>query len=205
MINSSILHADIEAIWLADTQQSLFNSLMQAMSRPGKVEQWSKWQGTSTAYLALLATLLDAEVSLADVAGLLSDEQWPMLQAKKAEAETANFVLCDMQNMPDFEPTLGTLASPDYAATLICCVEKLCKQQGDIQLRLSGPGISENEVVFVTGCHPQWPQQRNLWCADFPLGVDCILVSEDQVMCLPRSTQVEVIDSDTTLQKGAGS
>lgn len=203
MINNSILDADIETIWLPDTQQSMFNSLMHAMSRPGKIEQWSKWQGSSPAYLAVLATLLDSEVTLADESGLLDDKQWPMLQAKNAGPETANFVLSDMQVEPCFQPSLGTLASPDYAATLICRVEKLSKQQGDIQIELSGPGIEEREIVFISGCHPAWLEARNQWCADFPLGVDCILVSHDHVMCLPRSTQVEIIDSKGFLQKGA--
>ena len=43
------------------------------------------------------------------------------------------------------------------------------------------------------GLHPEWWQHRNEWNGAFPLGVDIILTDRHRLMCLPRTTQVEVM------------
>jgi alpha-D-ribose 1-methylphosphonate 5-triphosphate synthase subunit PhnH len=56
---------------------------------------------------------------------------------------------------------------------------------------LKGPGIEQENTLHVTGLNEVWLQQRAFWNAAFPTGVDFILVSENQVMALPRTTQIQ--------------
>ncbi|ABM05368.1 phosphonate metabolism [Psychromonas ingrahamii 37] len=197
MFKQDLLGAYINPIWLADTQQALFNSLMQVMSRPGRLDNWAESLESSPAYLAVLAILLDGEVSLADIDGLLSDDHWPLLQAQNMNAEQANYVLCDGAKAISFQPKLGTLVSPDFAATLILKVSKLEINNGDVRLKLTGPGVDGETVVCVSGLDPVWLEQRNEWCCAFPLGIDCVLVDDTQIMALPRTTKVEIIEINT--------
>jgi alpha-D-ribose 1-methylphosphonate 5-triphosphate synthase subunit PhnH len=56
---------------------------------------------------------------------------------------------------------------------------------------LKGPGIEQEKTLHVTGLNEAWLQRRAFWNAAFPTGVDFILVSENQVVALPRTTQVQ--------------
>lgn len=199
MLKQDLLGAHVNPIWLADTQQALFNSLMQALSRPGRLENWTEWLENSPVYLAVLATLLDGEVSLADVDGLLKDDHWPLLQAQNVHSEQAHYALCDGAKAIRFQPKLGTLSSPDFATTIILKVSKLDTHNGDIRLKLTGPGVNGETQVSISGIDQAWLEQRNEWCSAFPLGIDCILVDDTQIMGLPRTTKVELIE---TTQKG---
>ncbi len=194
MLKQDLLGAYVNPIWLADTQQALFNSLMQVLSRPGRLDNWAEWLENSPIYLAVLATLLDAEVSLADVDGLLNENYWPLLQAQNVNAEQAHYVLCDGSESISFQPKLGTLSSPDFAATLIIKVSKLDTLNGDIRLKLTGPGVNGETQVSVSGIDQAWLEQRNEWCSAFPLGIDCILVDDTQILGLPRTTKVEILE-----------
>lgn len=194
MLKQDLLGAHIDSIWLADTQQILFSSLMQTLSRPGRIDNWSEWLENSPAYLAVLATLLDGEVSLADVNDLLTEAKWPLLQAQNSAVEQANYILCDATKAPTFYPNLGTLSSPDFAATLILKVAKLDSYIGDIRLKLTGPGVNDKTEICVSGIDQAWLEQRNEWCSAFPLGIDCILVDDSQIMGLPRTTKVKIIE-----------
>lgn len=194
MLKQDLLGAQIDSIWMADTQQILFNSLMQAVSRPGRMDNWSECLDNNPAYLAVLSTLLDGEVTLSDVDGLLTESKWPLLQAQKSTAEQANYVLCDATKAPTFSPKLGTLSSPDFAATLVLKVASLDKAQGNIHLKLTGPGVNNETEAFVSGIDQAWLEHRNEWCSAFPMGIDCILVDDTQIMALPRTTKIEVLD-----------
>ncbi|MDA3806415.1 MAG: phosphonate C-P lyase system protein PhnH [Thiomicrorhabdus sp.] len=194
MLKQDLLGAYVNPIWLADTQQALFKSLMQVLSRPGRLDNWAEWLENSPAYLAVLATLLDGEVSLADVSGLLTESNWPLLQAHKSAVEQANYILCDATKAPTFLPKLGTLSSPDFAATLILKVSSLDKMQGNIRLKLTGPGVNGETEICVSGIDQAWLDQRNEWCSAFPLGIDCILVDDTQILGLPRTTKVEILE-----------
>lgn len=195
MLKQDLLGAHIDTIWLADTQQALFNSLMQVMARPGGLDNWSGWIKDSKAYLAVLAILMDGEVSLADVDGLLTEQDWPLLQAKIMTTERAHYILCDGSRSPNFQPKLGTLSSPDFAATLIIKVSQLDACKGDIHLKLSGPGVDGQSQVYISGLDQAWLEARNEWCGAFPLGIDCILVDDTRIMGLPRTTRIEIFEA----------
>jgi len=192
-----MLHLD--PIWMADNQQANFRLLLDAMARPGQCYSLIITPEKGLAALALLATLLDSEVSLADPHALLHKDDWPMLQAKSVHAEQADYVICDGNHAPIFKPKLGTLPSPDQSATLILVVDSIVDGNGDtsansdIHLTLTGPGIASRNQLLIKGLNKQWLEKREDWVCTFPLGVDFILVDDRQMVAIPRTTKVEKI------------
>lgn len=184
----------IEAIWLPDVQQQVFRALMEVMSRPGKTAHLAELVDDCSALRALLATLIDGEVSLADRDQLLDSSDWPLLQCQQRDVESAAYVVCAGERAPDFEPKLGTLASPEHATTLILKLKSV--QAGKQQCTLSGPGINGTQKIAVSGLNRAWLEQRQQWNSAFPLGVDIIVVDDTHVMALPRTTQIEVTSWD---------
>ncbi|MFT7371432.1 MAG: alpha-D-ribose 1-methylphosphonate 5-triphosphate synthase subunit PhnH [Oleiphilaceae bacterium] len=186
---------NLDPIWTPDIQQAHFRLLLDAMARPGLCKPVTTLPESGPVVLAILATLLDGEVSLSDPDKLLRDEDWLMLQVKTAPVEHANYILCDGKHAPDFIPSLGTLPSPDQSATLILVVDAIGDIQGagDTQLRLSGPGIAHSNRICIKGLHQQWLDKREGWVGAFPLGVDFILLDNRQMLALPRTTKVEII------------
>ena len=182
---------NIDPIWMPDTQQSHFRLLLDAMARPGKCHTLTAVPEDGRSILAVLTTLLDAEVSLADPHTLLRSDDWPMLQTKAAVVEQADYVVCAGSRAPNFTPKLGTLPGPEVSATLILLVDAL--GEGDTRLKLTGPGIAETGYLLMKGLDKQWLTMREDWVCSFPLGVDFILVDGSQFAALPRTTKVEVL------------
>lgn len=175
-------------IWHAQVQQRVFRELVDAFSHPGTIQILATGDTTADTHNAVLATLLDAETSLADPHSLLSTTDWPLLQAKPAATDTARYILVDGQRPPDFQPCLGTLASPEFSATLLIKVNAL--GHGPLAMTLSGPGIAQRSELYVAGLHVAWLQQRVNWVTQFPLGVDIILCTATQIAALPRTTRI---------------
>ncbi|WP_299176384.1 phosphonate C-P lyase system protein PhnH [uncultured Neptuniibacter sp.] len=182
---------ELASIWKPEVQQQNYRSILEAMSRPGRIQNITFSQSDSDAMTAILATLLDGEVSLSDPDKLLNIDDWPMLQATKAEPDCADYIVCKGSSSPDFEPKQGTLSSPEYSATLLLQVESLTS--GSSKIRLQGPGIETSEEVSISGLSDDWLTRREDWVYAFPLGVDMILVAQDMILALPRTTRLEVI------------
>lgn len=180
---------DLAPIWTPPVQQRNYRALLEAMARPG-TRQLLQTQDEQHSSLAVLATLLDGEVSLADPWQRLSDQDWRLLQAVKEDAAKADFVLCDGSQVPDWTPKLGTLPSPERSATLVIAVASL--QGGELALRLQGPGIETSCEIAIEGLHADWIDLRAQWTCAFPLGVDLILVDRQGALALPRTCKVEV-------------
>lgn len=195
MNNEASMNNHIENIWQPHTQQAIFRKLMNAMSRPGSVEEVADLSEASTVYRAVLATLLDAEVSLCDHDLLLEKSDWPLLQAASLEDDAADYILCSGSKPVSISPKLGTLPCPDYSATLVVVVESFLTSDSDNSHRLclTGAGINGEQQVCITGLDSSYLVSRESWNAAFPLGVDMILTTSTQIMALPRSTNVEVL------------
>ncbi|OZB10349.1 MAG: phosphonate C-P lyase system protein PhnH [Gallionellales bacterium 39-52-133] len=186
-------------VWHPATQQAVFRRLLDCYSHPGRVEACGD---TDRAPLtALLATLLDAETSLADPHHLIKAGDWPKLEVRSGTAEHAAFVVANGTLAADFTPRLGTLESPEQSATLLLLVNSLVNPLGNEQarsggqclnLKLSGPGIPGTLKLAVSGLHPGWLSARADWVAVFPLGVDLILCDSRGFTALPRTTHIEL-------------
>jgi len=171
-----------------EIQQLNFVALMNAFAYPGRIQNL---HGQSTALEQVLATLIDGEVTLADPDTLLNGDLRMRIEARMETAECAQFIVCKGKNPPAFQPLLGTLEEPEHGATLIVQVEGFSATNAACKLTLTGPGIEKENTVHVADLHTAWLQRRAFWNAAFPTGVDFILVSENQLMALPRTTQVQ--------------
>lgn len=176
-------------IWQPGMQQKIFRGLLEAYSYPGRIAVCA--DHSASAWLAVLAALVDGETTLADPQQLLSAAWWPKLEARSASPEQAAYILLDGNCAPDLNPRLGTLEAPEAGATLLLRVGSLHGGMGgELSLCLSGPGIRQQAVLGVSGLHPAWISARNDWVANFPLGIELVLCDENRFMALPRTTQI---------------
>ena len=181
----------LEPIWQADQQQAQFRRLLDAMAHPGRCYASLGQGNEDEVVLAILATLLDVEVTLADPHQLLREEDWPMLQAPSVSPALADYILCDASQAPTFTPKLGSLPNPEQSATLILVVNQL--GSGDTRLKLTGPGIEHASMLAIDGLATDWLTRRAEWNGAFPLGVDWILADAIQLTAIPRTTRLEML------------
>lgn len=174
---------DLLRFWQPAMQQTLFRSLLTAFSYPGQ----AGWLADADGAVAILATLVDAETTLADPDQMLSDLTKTRLNAPLADPERASYVIARGDREPDFSPRLGTLESPEFGATLVVVVGSLTEGHC---WRLSGPGIKQPRHIRVGGLDASWLGARHEWCSGFPLGVDLILTDQKRCLALPRTTLI---------------
>ncbi|MBU0679994.1 MAG: phosphonate C-P lyase system protein PhnH [Proteobacteria bacterium] len=180
---------EIDAIWQSANQQRIFRALMDAMARPGSLQDVRPWLGGAAAWRGVLASLLDNRTSFADCHDLLDRYDWPLFQARREQAAAADYLLCQGSRAATMKAKVGTLTSPDQAATIIIQVDNL--GQGPDALCLSGPGIKSSRVLPVRGLASSWPSWREEHLC-FPLGIDLILVDQHVLAAIPRTTKLEV-------------
>lgn len=180
---------DIEPIWQAENQNQIFQLIMLAMSRPGLVKKLDNNFAESKFITAVLACLVDAQVTVCDVDELISPSDWSLLQSNQANQQNADYLVCDANLPCKINPKLGSLSCPDHSATIILRVKDFNQDSPNLEFR--GPGVDGEIKVNCSGLDQSWIQSRQQWCDDFPLGVDLILVSHDSVMAIPRSTQIK--------------
>lgn len=84
---------------------------------------------------------------------------------------------------------IGTPDYPDRSTTVIVQVDNL---QDDGPVTLTGPGIRTEHRVRVDGLDDGFWAARQENAKLYPLGTDIILVADRRMICLPRTTRVEV-------------
>ena len=183
--------------WMPQAQQTAFRAVLDGFARPGTLVP-TRGDGAD-ALLMFLSAVLDESVSLADPLGLLGADTRRLLLATMASADQARFVLLDGRQPPDaaWQPTLGTLESPELGATLVLTVDALAgtsvePAESVVRLRLQGPGIPGTRLVSVTGLDLRWLARRAVWVGAFPLGVDLVLAAPHALVALPRTTRVAI-------------
>ncbi len=179
MMNET-LNPDLQ-VWSAPQQQSVFRQMLRAFSFPGRIETLVD----GDALTQTLATLVDRETALADPQNLLDALTLVRLQARMTAPELAQFIVADGSQPPLFEPSLGTLESPEHGVTILLKVAALGHGAA---WQLSGPGIAATQALAIAGLDPAWLTQRQVWNDSFPLGVDLILVDTSRIVALPRTT-----------------
>ena len=179
-------------LWDAAHLQQSFRSLMDAFSYPGELRALGR-VGAYNAAEQVLACLVDGQVTLFQDGILLDESFLRFLRARLASPSDADFLLLKgVLFRSDLNPSLGSLGSPEKAATLILKVEGFTLEEGTI-FDISGPGIPGSKQIAISGLDSEWIVSRNEWCAHVPLGVDLIFVSEDTIMAIPRSTTVKQV------------
>ena len=176
--------------------QHTFRAVLAAMSRPGWVKSidvnLQPPEGLSAATAAVCLTLLDLDVQVWLQPGFPQrSRDWLLFHTGcrlTENPERADFaVIWDGDHAPDlakFNP--GTPEYPEASTTLFMQVESL--NQGAM-VALQGPGILAEIMVSPQVSSTFWPQWRDNHRL-YPLGVDVLCLSGDQVLGLPRSVGV---------------
>ncbi|OOY27281.1 phosphonate C-P lyase system protein PhnH [Thioclava sp. L04-15] len=186
--------SDLSGGFTQAPQQSAraFRAVLEAMARPGRVQVLdgaAPPAPLSPAAGAVLLTLVDqsTRLYLAPSHDTPEIRHWIAFHcgAPLVEADAADFALGTWEALqPVARFAIGTPDYPDRSATLI--VE--CDALAPANARLTGPGI-ETEALAHLPEIAAFAANR----AGFPLGFDCLFTAQDQVLGLPRSTEVEAI------------
>jgi alpha-D-ribose 1-methylphosphonate 5-triphosphate synthase subunit PhnH len=173
--------------------QSCFRAVLEAMSRPGRIQSLPGGllppAPLHPATAAVLLTLADAETSVHHDAGAGADA-WLRFHCgcPVADAAAASFVITTGQPPAIAFLAQGSDEEPERGATLILQLAALEAGHG---WRLTGPGIAHEHHLRVDGIPAgflaDWQAQR----ARFPRGVDVILCSGTRIAALPRGIRIE--------------
>ncbi len=180
--------------------QRCFKKAMKAMSEPGYLVTLAPLKTSvniSSATFSLALTLVDQDISVW-VSPQLSSPTFidnlrfycgSRLTASPLEADFVFMQLSEWQQLDSFKR--GTEEYPDRFPTLIIETDGLAEQGG---IRLSGPGINGSRSVDIAGIQQQHIEllQRNQ--QHFPMGYDFMFTCGNQLMALPRTTQVSQLD-----------
>jgi len=179
--------------------QSTFRSVMDAMARPGSVQRVSASAGTpagvmrGTAAVALTLFDHDTPIWLDGAMSATPDvARWLKFHTSApviADPSVASFALIgDAANLPAFDRfAFGSSEYPDRSTTLILQVDSLT--QGPA-FELKGPGIDGTALLQAM------IQPRDLFArlaineALFPRGIDVVLVHDDAIAAIPRTTRL---------------
>ena len=170
--------------------QASFRAVLEAMSRPGTVQQISAPPepppGLSPAAAAVLLTLVDPTTPLRRGAGAEASAWLRFHCGCPLVRDCAAFVLDPAASLLELEA--GTDEEPDRSATLILDVTGLVPGSG---WRLTGPGIRDAHRLGVSGAPAGFVADWALNRARFPRGVDVILCAGTRIAALPRSVSIE--------------
>jgi alpha-D-ribose 1-methylphosphonate 5-triphosphate synthase subunit PhnH len=178
----------------------IFRTVMNALSHPGRVFDLTSEIACPTALnraaTAVVMALADYETPIWLAPNVASDQATAHFNfhtgcTVSATAADALFAIANTTSDLSFLESLavGTSENPHQSATLILMIDGFADAEG---LKLSGPGIKD--LAYV---NPQRlpddvisliTQNEKL----FPLGIDLLLASDDQLVGIPRSTKLEI-------------
>jgi alpha-D-ribose 1-methylphosphonate 5-triphosphate synthase subunit PhnH len=179
--------------------QSTFRSVMDAMARPGSIQRIEAPVGVPAPMMrgtaAVALTLFDQDTPVwldAKMTATTDVAKWIRFHASApviGDSSVCHFaVIGDAAAVKDFDGfALGTSEYPDRSTSLIIQVESLT--QGP-SIELSGPGIDGTALLRATTAIPDLLDRLALNAKLFPRGVDLILVADDAIVALPRTTRL---------------
>lgn len=178
--------------------QKTFRALLQATSHPGRVYSLSQ-ESELNGLISALQTLLDHEVTF-NVFGRQKEElEYKTIRAtasKTANIEDADFIIIPSGNSEGeiLHAKRGSLEYPDAGATVIYSIHSLsARDDGGLKITLKGPGINGEISPFISGVGKKEFHYLKEINSEYPLGIDSIFIdSENRIMCIPRSTRIEV-------------
>ncbi len=179
--------------------QSTFRSVMDAMARPGSVQRITAAAGAPAPMMrgtaAIALTLFDHDTPLwldPRISGTPHVTKWLKFHTGApviADSSICSFALigdaCALPGLDRF--AFGSNEYPDRSTTLILQVESLT--QGPT-LELQGPGIDGSAVLQATIQPTDLFERLAINQALFPRGIDVVLVHDDTIVAIPRTTRV---------------
>lgn len=180
-----------------DSQQA-FRKILDAISHPGRIVTFENApegpQALSSAATSVCLALVDFEtpVWFDSKAHQTADFFKFHCGCPIAElSKDAVFALvADAAKLTDLEVfNLGSNDYPDRSSTVIIDVSGFSNQEG---ITLRGPGIEHTSQLYVDGVNKGFWEQVQANHSLFPRGIDILLTSGNQLVALPRTTQIEV-------------
>lgn len=179
--------------------QSTFRSVMDAMARPGSVQRIVPAAGApgsmmrATAAIAL--TLFDHDTPLwldTRMSDGLDVLKWLKFHTGAPVVENPSVaafaLIADGAHLPALERfALGSNEYPDRSTTVILQVDSLAT--GRVH-ELRGPGIDGVTMLQATIQPADLFERLAINETLFPRGIDVVLVADDAVVAIPRSTRV---------------
>jgi alpha-D-ribose 1-methylphosphonate 5-triphosphate synthase subunit PhnH len=181
--------------------QTTFRSVMDAMARPGSVQRIMAMTGSPAPMMrgtaAIALTLFDHDTPLwldtrmSDTADIAKWLRFHTGAPVVSESSICSFALVgDARALPALDRfAFGSNEYPDRSTTLILQVESLTLGR---TFELCGPGI-DGTAVLRAAVEPADLFDRLAVNAElFPRGIDVVLVADDAVVAIPRTTRVTV-------------
>jgi alpha-D-ribose 1-methylphosphonate 5-triphosphate synthase subunit PhnH len=179
--------------------QTTFRSVMDAMARPGSVQRIAVAAGAphplmrGSAAIALTLFDHDTPVWLDQRMSETSDvTKWLKFHTGVpviADSSTCHFALIgDAGALPALDRfASGSNEYPDRSTTLILQVGSLT--QGE-SFDLRGPGIDGTAILRATIQPSNLFEQLTINVKLFPRGIDVVLVHDDTIVAIPRTTRL---------------
>jgi alpha-D-ribose 1-methylphosphonate 5-triphosphate synthase subunit PhnH len=179
--------------------QATFRSVMDAMARPGSVQPISAVSGAPAAMMrgtaAIALTLFDHDTPLwldPQMAGTSDVAKWLKFHTGApviADPSICSFALVgEARALPALDRfAFGSNEYPDRSTTLVLQVESLT--QGPT-LELRGPGIDGTAMVQAAVQPADLFERLAINAALFPRGIDVVLVHDDAIVAIPRTTRL---------------
>ena len=179
--------------------QTTFRSVMDAMARPGSVQQVVAAVGTPASMMrgtaAIALTLFDHDTPIwldAKFAETTEVAKWLKFHSSApvvADSSIASFALiCEASAFPDLNRfSFGTNEYPDRSTTLILQVTSLTHGR---EYRLSGPGIDGTALLRAMIAPNDLFDRLAINAALFPRGIDVVLVADDAIVAIPRTARL---------------
>lgn len=178
--------------------QSAFKAVMDAMARPGSIEDIKAVAlppaplGAAAGAIALALCDHDTPVHLspamidAGVQAWLAFHTGALITGERSEAAFA-FVEAGASLPPLSTFAVGSQEYPDRSTTIVFELPALT---GGPTLLLEGPGIDGINEIAPMGL----PQHfESMWAENgalYPRGSDLVLAAGNQILCLPRTTKI---------------
>jgi alpha-D-ribose 1-methylphosphonate 5-triphosphate synthase subunit PhnH len=178
--------------------QSTFRSVMDAMARPGTVQRVAANVGAplhvmrGTAAIALTLFDHDTPVWLDPVLSETTEvAKWLKFHSGAPvviDTSISSFALVsDPATLPSLDRfALGSNEYPDRSTTVILQVESLTD---GYPYELHGPGIDGTVTLRATIRPADLFERLALNALWFPRGIDVVLVHDDQIVAIPRTTR----------------
>jgi len=179
--------------------QSTFRSVMDAMARPGSVQRIVPAAGTPAPMMrgtaAIALTLFDHDTPIwLDPAMSATSNVAKWLKFHTSAPVVQDPAICafaligDAGALPALDCfSFGSSEYPDRSTTLIVQVESLSEGPS---FELRGPGIDGAATLQVTLQPPDLFERLAINEALFPRGIDVVLVADDAIVAIPRTTRL---------------
>ena len=179
--------------------QSTFRSVMDAMARPGSIQRIAVATGAPSPLMrgaaAIALTLFDhdtpvwLDAAMSETADVTKWLKFHTGAPVIADSSICSFALIgDPRALPALDRfAFGSNEYPDRSTTLILQVGSLTEGS---RFELRGPGIDGSAVLQATIEPADLFERLGINAALFPRGIDVVLVADDAIVAIPRTTRL---------------